>query len=170
MPFAVSPERLAEYLLKERKHPVEAQFYWDRYFLGEAKKAAEPSKDPSTKCGCVVVRDRRIVVQGYNGFPKGIHDLPERYADRPLKLKLCVHAEPNALIYARQDLSGCQCFTWPFQPCACCAALLIQAGIVRVVAPVMPPDKAERWGEDMALARAMFEEAGVKLVLYEGDL
>jgi deoxycytidylate deaminase len=48
-------------------------------------------------------------------------------------------------------------------PCARCAAVVIQHGIKRVVAPVAPAALQERWAEDMRLARMMFSEAGVEL-------
>ena len=44
---------------------------WHRRFLRLAAEIAEFSKDPSTKVGCILVRDRRIISTGYNGFPRG---------------------------------------------------------------------------------------------------
>ena len=42
---------------------------WDQRFLYAARRFASWSKDPSTKVGAVAVRDRRILVEGYNGLP-----------------------------------------------------------------------------------------------------
>ena len=50
-------------------------------------------------------------------------------------------------------------FTIP--PCARCAAKLIQAGIVRIVAQMPAEGFGERWANDMRSASAMFLEAGV---------
>ena len=50
-------------------------------------------------------------------------------------------------------------------PCARCAAKLIQAGVVRVVAPEPPEDFKDRWAQDMASAAHMFEDAGVDFTL-----
>lgn len=145
------------------------QARWDNDFLALATFwAVRKSKDPSTRCGAVIARGKEIVCLGYNGFARGVRDLPERYDDRGLKYQLVVHAELNAITIARQPLDGCTLYTWPFQPCSRCAAVVINARIARVVAPVLPEDKRERWGEDMALAAMQFREAGVSLELVDG--
>ena len=138
---------------------------WDRRFLTLAEHIANWSKDPSTKTGAVIVDDkRRIVSVGYNGFPRGVIDTPERYADRDLKYKMTVHCERNALLFAGRSCEGCTLYTWPFMSCAPCAAMVIQAGIARCVAPVLPDYLRERWAEDLKVARWMFCEAGVELI------
>ena len=53
-------------------------------------------------------------------------------------------------------------------PCSACAALIIQAGISRVVAPAPHPQLAERWGESIELAIMAMREAGVKVDIVEG--
>lgn len=70
---------------------------WDSLFLEMAAIMAKKSKDPSTQTGCVVVGpDHRIRSAGYNGFPVGVQDLPERYENRALKYKLIEHCTtPN---------------------------------------------------------------------------
>lgn len=138
---------------------------WDQRFLELAAVVASWSKDPSTKCGCVIVdAQRNVVAPGYNGFPRRCDDSPELYADRARKLRRVVHAEANALLTARAPLAGCTAYTTPFPPCAGCAAMLIQAGIARVVAPAASADLLARWGEDLAEAERMYREAGVELV------
>ncbi len=109
---------------------------WDARFLAPALHIADWSKHRTTKVGCVVVDDdRRIRVTGYNGFPRGVTDLPERLADRPTKLLLSVHAEASAVATAARSgvsLAGCTAYiTHP--PCAASAASLVQAGIQHVV-------------------------------------
>ena len=47
---------------------------WDIRFLEMAKLVASWSKDPSTQVGCVAVRNRNVIAQGYNGFPRGCDD------------------------------------------------------------------------------------------------
>lgn len=140
---------------------------WDARFLALAEHVAQWSRDPSTKTGAVIVGEdgRRVVSLGYNGFPRGVDDAPGRYADRGLKYKIIVHCERNAIVFAQRNLSHCTLYTWPFMSCSACAGLVIQAGIARCVAPRMPPDKEQRWAEDMAVAEMMFREAGVALVL-----
>lgn len=137
---------------------------WDCRFLEMARLVASWSKDPSTQTGAVVVdANRRVVSVGYNGFARGVLDLPERYADRETKYKMVVHCERNAIIFAKRDLSGCTLYTWPFMSCSVCAGMVINAGIVRCVAPVLPEHLRERWAEDIDLSRRMFLEALVVL-------
>src|SRR5690242_18395881 len=100
---------------------------WDRRFLDLAKFVAQWSKDPSTKTGAVITRGREVVSVGYNGFPRDVEDAPERYNDRELKYKLIVHCERNALLFAKQDLSGCTLYTYPFMSCTPCAGMVIQS-------------------------------------------
>jgi len=137
---------------------------WDMRFLALAKHISEWSYDPSTKVGAVIVDKNKCVVSvGYNGFARGIQDNPERYADRELKYRMIVHGEMNAILVANQSLKDCILYTWPFAPCARCAAMVIQSGIKRCVTPEIPEHLKERWEEDMKISRQMFEEAQVEL-------
>jgi len=143
---------------------------WDLRFLGLAKHVASWSKDPSTKVGAVIVdQDRRVVSLGFNGFPRGVEDDHERYADRETKLRMVVHAEKNAILFALQPLAGCVLYTWPFAPCAQCAAMVIQVGIIGVVAPEASGELLRRWGADLTTATMMYREAGVRLELAPGS-
>jgi dCMP deaminase len=128
--------------------------------MGLAEYVATASKDPSTKVGAVIVDDRRIVLgMGYNGFPRRVRDDVDRYNDRPTKYAMVVHAEANAILNAAASVRGATLYcTW--HPCSACAALIIQAGIVKVVSPPADP----RWVESATIARTMFEEAEIKLV------
>lgn len=139
---------------------------WDPRYLEMAKLISTWSKDPSTQVGCIIVRpDRTIASVGYNGFARGVEDTEERLNDRPTKYAMVVHAEPNAIIAAREPLHGYTAYTYPFPPCAGCASLLVQAGITRVVAPEATADQIERWGDSFVLASTIFTEAGVSLCL-----
>lgn len=138
---------------------------WDRRFMELAQHIAGWSKDPSTKVGAVIVdSNRRVVSMGYNGFPRGVDDTAERYENRELKYPMICHSERNAILFARQDLTGCFMYT-TFIPCAPCAGIIIQAGLIEVVAPETPPELAERWKKDLELTTTMFQEAGVRLRL-----
>ena len=111
---------------------------WDQRFLHLASHISNWSKDPSTKVGCVVVgSDREIRSTGFNGFPRGIEDSPERLDDRNQKYPLICHAEENAIMHAARvgvSLKGCVAYvTWP--PCTRCARSLIQAGCRRSCLP-----------------------------------
>jgi dCMP deaminase len=140
---------------------------WDRRFLSLAAHIAGWSKDPSTKCGAVIVRPNRTIVSlGYNGFPRGLYDDPEMLNNREEKYKRVVHAEMNALLHAGASTEGCTLYTWPFPPCCKCATCVIQMGLTRVVAPGGSGPLWDR--HDIALTRGMFKETGVHL--HEVDL
>lgn len=141
---------------------------WDLYFLDMAKLVSTKSKDPSTKCGAVIVNDRNeIVSTGYNGFSVGVLDNKERYENRDLKYKLVCHSEMNAIIFSNQRPLNCTLYLYPFSTCSNCAKYIIQSGIKRCVAPILPEDKVERWKEDMELAASLLEEAKVELNLVD---
>jgi dCMP deaminase len=133
---------------------------WIKRFMDVARLASTWSKDPSTQVGAAVVGDDKIVrAMGFNGFPRGVRDAPDRYADRAVKYKLIVHAEANALLNAHGDIRGCTLFATK-HPCAACAALIIQAGIAAVYCP---RGNDPRWEEEQRLAEQMFSEAGVDI-------
>jgi len=137
---------------------------WHRRFLRLASEIADFSKDPSTKVGCILVRDRRIISTGYNGFPRGISDSFDRLLDREKKYEMTVHAEINAVTTAALhgvSTEGSTAYV-TFQPCSRCAAVLINAGIreVYVTADTLIPD---RWLDNMILAANLLKEAGILL-------
>lgn len=136
---------------------------WNKWFLGLAQYVSTASKDPSTKVGAVIVdEDRRIVSCGYNGLPRGVEDSFERLTNRDIKYKMIVHAERNALLFARGPVKGCTLYTYPMMPCATCCSMVIQAGIKTVIAP---KSDNPRWQEDMAMSMQLFKEAGVDVIL-----
>lgn len=138
---------------------------WDLRFLALAEHVAAWSKDPSTKVGAVIVRpDRTIASVGYNGFPRGVRDDAERYADRRTKYPMTVHAELNAIVSAKEPLKGYTIYVAPLSPCAGCAGAIIQAGISRVVAKCLQP---ERWRESFDHSSVMLSEAGLEVCIVE---
>lgn len=137
---------------------------WDIRFLDLAEHIATWSKDPSTKVGAVLANDRRVVSVGYNGFPQGVNDDPALYADREYKYEHVVHGEMNAILFAGRSVDGCTLYTIPFLPCSRCAAMVIQAGIWRVVSYY---NDNPRWLESIARTQAMFKQAGVLCTLYD---
>lgn len=143
---------------------------WDERFLSLAGHIAGWSKDPSTKVGAVIVNDKRIIMGvGYNGFPRGVDDSPEAYADRELKHRMVVHAEANAILNARGSVEGCTLYV-TLPPCSECAKLLIQSGISKVIALYPGQKVMERWGDSFHTAGSMLIQAGVKVHWTVGDV
>ena len=135
---------------------------WDLRYVHHAEHISTWSKDPSTQTGAVIVApDRTIVSLGYNGFPRGMEDTPERLNDRQEKYARIIHCEMNALLSSRLPVEGCVLFTWPFLSCSRCAVHVAQAGIMRCVAPRVPSHLLDRWGDELERTRSYYEEIGV---------
>ncbi|WP_177419881.1 deoxycytidylate deaminase [endosymbiont of Lamellibrachia barhami] len=139
---------------------------WDTRFLGLAAHISGWSKDPSSQVGAVITDGNRIISLGYNGFAAGVEDTQSRLSDRECKLNLTIHAEENAMIFAKRDLRGCTVYvTHP--PCPRCASKLIQEEIGRVVFINPSEDFLSRWADDIELSRQMYREAVVEITGYE---
>jgi dCMP deaminase len=135
---------------------------WLKHGLAEAALIASMSKDPSTKVGAYIADSRhRPVSKGFNGPPRGLHDGEWVSGDRAKKLAATIHAETNAIIFAdRQRLEGATLYvTHP--PCPQCAALIAQAGIVRVVYRGGDAAFLSRWG---TVGLDLLAEAGVTVI------
>lgn len=138
---------------------------WQARFIKLAQEISTWSKDAGTRVGAVIVRpDRTICSVGFNGFPRGVEDNPSAIANRDTKLLRTIHAELNAILSAKEPLAGYSLFVWPFQPCAQCAAAIIQAGIADVYCPYNDHLAHERWSESFKAALQMFDEAEVRVI------
>ena len=141
--------------------------HWDDRFMDMATMVASWSRDPSTKCGAVLVRpDKTIASVGFNGFPRGTSDADELYADRPTKYGRVIHSEVNAILHSRDPfpLDGYSLYVVPMPPCDRCATVIIQAGIKRLVCSPPEKPKMARWEEAFVRAEEMYEEAGVEVI------
>lgn len=133
---------------------------WTDYFLAMAHLVASKSKDPSTKVGCVVITEDKVVAAtGYNGLPRGVEDRADRM-ERPAKYLWTSHAEENAVAQAARvgmKLKGGTAYV-THMPCSRCARTLIQAGIETVVVDRGTTSMPQ---EEFDVAMQMFKEAGV---------
>ena len=145
---------------------------WDEYFMRHVYLAASKSRDNRTQIGAVIVRDKIILSEGYNGFPRGVKDDAERYQDRELKLKLICHGEFNSILNAgRYGVNICNATLYSqAYPCNECSKAIIQSGINEVVLHTEFPELPERWIESAKLSKMMFEESGVKVRYWSGRL
>lgn len=140
---------------------------WHTYFFTIANAVALKSKDPSSQFGAIVVdEDHNIISVGYNGFPRGVNDDPARYEDRPIKYKLVVHAEANAIAAAARRgmcLENASLYVQAM-PCNECAKLIVQAGIKKVFIPNENyRSYYERWAEACQWSEIIFREGGVEV-------
>lgn len=134
---------------------------WRRYFLEIAEVAATQSKD-MTKVGAVLVgSDREVRLLAFNGPPRGVRDLPDRF-ERPRKYLFASHAEQNLIAFAAREgipTKGCTVVCTHF-PCSSCARSIIQAGIACVI---VGDGTTSMPKEEFDAAATMFEEAFVRI-------
>jgi dCMP deaminase len=122
------------------------------------------SKDPSTKVGALVLDALgQVAGTGYNGFARGVPDLPAFYADRETKYQLARHAEANAVAVAGASARGGTLYS-THPPCSHCASDAVHAGIRRVVYVEPAWEFGDRWGASMRWAQWQFDETRVEVV------
>lgn len=140
---------------------------WDEYFIKLADTVASRATCDRGRSGCVIVKDRQILVSGYVGSPRGMahcddvgHLLKKVIHEDGKVTQHCmrtVHAEQNAITQAARrgiSLNGSTLYC-RMTPCRTCAMLIINCGIVRVVC-----EKKYHAGQE---SEEMFNEAGVEL-------
>lgn len=136
---------------------------WNAVFMEMAKVIALRSKD-RTKVGAVIVDARnRVTSVGFNGLPHTCDAFAERdilAGDDPDvdRLDAVVHAEQNAILFARGDLVG-QTLYCTHHPCVRCASIICQSGIVRVVYG----DGSLKSDHKTDAAKRLFYHCGVRL-------
>tara|TARA_B100000427_G_scaffold317181_1_gene313024 strand:+ start:419 stop:826 length:408 start_codon:yes stop_codon:yes gene_type:complete len=104
---------------------------WDEYFSKIVKVTAERSPCERLQVGCLLVKDNRIISQGYNGFLPGC---PHESIVRDNHEQATLHAEQNALIdCAKRGVSceGCTAYVTHY-PCIICTRLLLAGGIKKI--------------------------------------
>ena len=141
---------------------------WDEYFMGLAILSSERSKDPSTQVGaCIVDKNNKIISVGYNGAPIGYDDDKDMTWERDgdfldTKYAYVCHAELNAILNYRGDLSNSKIYVKLF-PCNECAKAIIQAGIKEVI---YKEDKYKD-SDNVIVSKSMFDSCGVKYTEYK---
>jgi len=148
--------------------PVSERPGWDEYFMEVTEVVSKRSTCLRRKVGAIIVRDKRILATGYNGAPSGLLHCRETGCLRTKlgipsgeRQELCrgLHAEQNAIIQASLygfSVQGGTLYSTT-APCATCAKMIINAGIVRVVFREGYPDE---------LAQELLREAGVRCEAY----
>jgi len=108
---------------------------WDDYFMDVAVRTAELSYAKRTKVGSIAVKERRIILCGYNGTPPGDDNSCEELVDGELVTKPAVlHAEENLIIFSSKygiSLNGAEMYS-THDPCLVCSRLIFGSGIRRV--------------------------------------
>lgn len=105
----------------------------DQRYLRMARIWAENSYCQRRQVGALVVKDKMIISDGYNGTPSGFENICED--DNGVTKTYVLHAEANAitkLARSSNNSDGATLYVTA-SPCIECAKLIIQAGIRRVV-------------------------------------
>jgi cytidine/deoxycytidylate deaminase family protein len=112
---------------------AEKQAVLDRRYLRMAAIWAENSYCERRKVGALLVKDKMIISDGYNGTPSGFPNVCE--SEEGVTLPYVLHAEANAISKVARSNNSSEGSTLYItaSPCMECAKLIIQAGIRRVV-------------------------------------
>ena len=109
------------------------QLELDKRYMRMAAIWAENSYCQRRKVGALIVKDKMIISDGYNGTPAGFENICEN--DEGFTKPYVLHAEANAITKIARSSNNSNGATLyvTTSPCIECAKLIIQAGIVRVV-------------------------------------
>lgn len=112
---------------------IKKQQEFDKRYARMALIWAENSYCTRRKVGALVVKDRMIISDGYNGTPTGFENICED--DNNTSKPYVLHAEANAITKLAKSANSSDGATLyvTASPCIECAKLIIQAGIKRVV-------------------------------------
>lgn len=113
--------------------PKQKQLKYDKAYLRIAKEWGKLSYCKRKQVGALIVKDRMIISDGYNGTPTNFENNCE---DEEGYTKWYVlHAEANAILKVAASTQSCKGATLyiTLSPCKECSKLIHQAGIIRVV-------------------------------------
>lgn len=138
---------------------------WRNRYLLLAKHFSTWSKDPSTRVGAVAVSDNGLILsEGWNGFPRGIRDTPDRLGDRQMKYHYMAHSEKNLIYNATYNgvcLSNSNLYVYGLPVCSECAKGVIQVGIKSVYVLTDSMNIRDTWVESWKKTTDMFDEVGI---------
>ncbi len=157
--------------MKENEHIRPS---WDEYFMELANTVARRATCDRGRSGCVIVRNKQILVTGYVGSPRGLPHCDEvghllkkvthEDGNTSTHCMRTVHAEQNAICQAARlgiSLEGGTCYC-RMTPCRTCAMLLINSGIERIVC-----EKKYHAGKE---SEEMFRQAGVEIQYFHDEV
>ena len=133
----------------------EKQRKYDVAYLKMAKEWAKLSYCKRKQVGALIVKDKMIISDGYNGTPTGFENVCEDEEDHTKWYVL--HAEANAILKVASSTQSCRGATLyiTMSPCRECSKLIHQSGIKRLV-------YVDRYKDDEGLV--FLEKAGVEVV------
>lgn len=129
---------------------------YDKAYLRIAKEWSRLSYCKRKQVGAIIVKDRMIISDGYNGTPSGFENCCED--EEGITKWYVLHAEANAILKVAGSTQSCEGATLyiTLSPCKECSKLIHQSGIKRVV-------YHEGYKDDSGLQ--FLEKAGVEVEL-----
>jgi len=147
---------------------------WDEYFINIMEMVGARGTCDRGKSGCVIVKNKRIISTGYVGAPAGCkhcdelgHEMHTVIKEDGTESRHCIrtsHAEENAIVQAARigvSTEGSTLYC-KMAPCYTCAKMIINSGVVRVVA-LKDYHASKR-------SKEIFAEAGVEFILLNKEL
>lgn len=101
---------------------------WDEWFMSQAFLTASRSPSIKKKVGCVIVKNKRVLCSGYNGFPAGA---PHESISVDGKEVNTIHAEQNTIADAAKrgiNISNSTLYC-TYEPCIDCMKMIAASGI-----------------------------------------
>lgn len=147
---------------------------WDEYFMEICNAVSKRATCDRGKSGCVIARDKRIIVTGYVGAPVGMphcdevgHQIKIVTHEDGTQTQHCLrtaHAEQNAICQAAKlgtSIDGATLYC-KMTPCSACAKMIVNSGIKRVVCE-------KRYHAGME-SEELFKQADVKLDIVKDEV
>ena len=147
---------------------------WDEYFMEIARAVASRSTCDRGRLGCVIVKDKQILVTGYAGAPAGLehcddvgHQMKKTTHEDGSESNHCVrttHGEQNAIVQAARkgiSIDGATLYL-KMTPCSVCAKMIINAGVKRIVC-----EKRYHAGNE---TEEMFRKVGMELDYFNEEV
>lgn len=130
------------------------QLKYDKAYLRIAREWSKLSQCNRKQVGALIVKDRMIISDGYNGTPSGFENYCED--DEGYTKWYVLHAEANAILKVAASTQTCKDATLyiTMSPCKECSKLIHQSGITRLVYNIDYKDNS---------GLEFLEKAGVKL-------
>ncbi len=147
---------------------------WDEYFMEIARTVGTRATCDRGRSGCVITKNKEILVTGYVGSPKGLshcdeigHQMKKTIHEDGSETNHCVrttHAEQNAICQAAKRgiaINGATLYC-KMTPCSTCAKMIINCDIQKVIC-----DKKYHAGEE---SEKMFADAGVEIKFFDENI
>ncbi len=131
---------------------------WDEYFMEITEAVAKRSTCDRGRMGCVIARDKQILVTGYAGAPSGLPHCDEVGH----QMKTVTNEDGTVSKHCMRTTHAEHTLYCKMTPCSTCAKMIINAGIKRVVC-----QKKYHAGKE---TEEMFKTVGIKLEFMNDEI